>query len=81
MSTASRAIQELSDAIEGERREWNRVEVRPDDIAAVLSALRDDDLAYEAGREDGLAEAFDAVDRVVSLEYLRLMPIARASRP
>jgi hypothetical protein len=34
----------LRDAIAGERRHWHVVEVRPDDIAALLDA------AYEAAR-------------------------------
>lgn len=36
----SEAIDRLRAAIEGERRHWHTVEVRPDDIAALLDAIR-----------------------------------------
>lgn len=39
MTDGRTPIERLTDAIEGERRDWHLVEVRPDDIAAVLELV------------------------------------------
>lgn len=73
-------IGRLLDAIDGERADWRRVEVRPDDLRAVLSRLRQ--LLLADALQDAEADFIAAARRVSRLRAERgLRPLGLEDLP